>query len=565
MDALSALGDEYSRQQRGSPRPRLGVWTIIATGAPGLVVFALPTISLIARNPEFFRGDFYAGRDLYIVAVLVMATGFTLWAAAGRWRVARFLWVCYLLLTPGWLVYTLLGGWDRSVGGILVLTLILATSWYLNGQGHFASMRNLGLLSVLLLLSFVITTLFDLGGSSADGDAPLDMDKPDTTATVGDTGQVPNIYHVVLDEYQTQMFESTRDSELSQRLSGFTYFPETRTSYGRTEMSMASIFGMSDYDYQETPQEFADASLRGPESGFQELRQLGYQITGFTHLRSLYGTPSPFDETVLLRDYVEFDPGDDYIALANSLWLYAHTPAVVSRRLLPESHYSALTGGNLLPNEAPPVSVLSLEKFISRESELPSSGRYTLIHVILPHFPYVMSADCEYEEGVETGPSQQAACATRLVVELVEELKDLNRFEASVIIAHGDHGARFEMIGDSLHQIPQDFASADWNDARSRSLLLIKPAEIAADERLVVSEYPALLTDIIPTVFDSIGAPYVSTNGRVSLLGDDLPERTTRYYHFYDKGDDGLPDGELARYVIEGNEFRFDAKIELPD
>lgn len=562
MDAPSPHRGESFHRPVGSARPPLGIATLIATIAPGLVVFALPTVGLISRNQEFFRGDYSAGRNLYLLALLVISVGFALWVAS-RWRAGRFLWTAYLLVTPGWLLYTALGGWDRLIVGLLVVTLILTTAWFFHRQ--HASIKNVGLLSVLLLAVSIITTMLDVRDASAESGAPQQIDTVVSTPAVAPTVQVPNIYHVVLDEYQTEMFEVTLDSEVRRDLSGFNYYPDARTTYGRTEMSMASILGPSDYDYEKSPQDFVDASWRGPDSSLQELRRAGYRTTGFSHLPSLYGSPSPFDEAVLLSDYVQFDPRDDHIILADSLWLYAHTPAEAAQRLLPEDHYAALEGENLLPSEAPAVSVLSLEKFIDRERELPSAGRYTLIHLILPHFPYVMSADCEYTEGEETAPSEQAACTTSLIVDLVEELKDLNRFESSHIVIHGDHGARFGMAGDELRQVPQDFGSEEWNEARSRSLLLIKPAGADAEEPLAVSEYPALLTDIMPTLFDSIDVPFVSRDGRISLLADELPERPTRFYHFYDKGDDGLPDGELTRWVIEGDGIRYERTIQLPD
>lgn len=548
---------------RVSARPRFGFLTVIATIAPGLVVFVLPTVDLISSNREFFQGDFTAGRDLYLLAVLVIATGFGLWVSSG-WPAGRFLWTCYLLVTPGWLAYSVLRTWDRAAAGTLVVVSILAVAWMVQRGRRTRPFRTIGLLGTLLLLSSLVTTTLHVGTSSADsGTAP---DGPPTVVgtTVLPTIDLPNIYHVVLDEYQTQMFEVTLDSDLRNELSGFIFYPDARTTFGRTEMSMATILGQSDYDYETTPQEFVDASLRGPESSLYRLRRLGYRTTGYAHLPSLYGSPTPFDEGILFRDYVDFDQGADYVGLANSLWLYANSPDDVTQRLLPNDHYAQLAGENLLPNDAPPLSVLAFKTILDREEGLAAAGRYTLIHLILPHFPYVMSADCRYAEGVQTAPAQQAECATSLIVALVDELRELDRFDSSFIVIHGDHGARFRGDGEQLDQLPEDLQSVEWNDARSRVLLLIKPAGSDGAEPLAVEEFPALLTDVMPTMFDSIEAPYEAEAGRVSLLGEELPDRPTRYYHFYDKGDDGLPDGELMRYVIESGEISRDRAIEVP-
>jgi hypothetical protein len=327
---------------------------------------------------------------------------------------------------------------------------------------------------------------------------------------------------------------------------------------------MASIFGESDYDYTTSPSDFVNESLRGPSSSLEILRGAGYEISAFVHLMSLYGSPSPFDDTTLFRDYVDFDAGADYTRLANSLWVFANLPTSLAKIAVSDSDLAQLQGDNLLPDDAPAVSALSFKTFIQRERQLADAGRYTLVHLVLPHFPYVMSAECGYTDGIESTPAQQAACANSLMVSLVGELKELDRFESSVILIHGDHGARFSITADELVQVPDDVFSEEWSDARSRPLLLVKPAGVDASRNLGVSEYPALLTDIMPTVFDSIEVPFEALDGRVSLLRDPLPSRPTRFYHFYNKGEDGLPDGELTRYVMHGEEITLDTVLPLP-
>ena len=544
---------------------------MVATLAPGLVVFALPTVGLIAQNEEFFEGDYAAGRDLYVLGLLLVAFGFALWGAS-RWPVGRFLWTCYLLVTPGWFVYTALGDLSRSLAAAVVTLLIVAIAWMARQSG-IGFIRGIEVVSVMLLLGVITTTLVDVRASLAEETEVAEVASENVVAdgdsslgdsTIGESEQEPNIYHIVMDEYQTEMFELTLDHDLEESLSGFVYYPEARATYGRTEMSMASTLGADDYDYQSSPQVYVENSLRGSDSSLIVLGDAGYRTAGYSHLTSLYGSPPPFDESILHGDVIEVQPAHHSSDLLNSLWLYSNTPGEVAERFLPEDDYSALAVENLLPDDAPAISAWSMERFIARERNLPASGRYSLIHLILPHFPYVLSDECDYMEGAETSPLEQTMCANNLVTSLIEELKRLDRFDQSVIVIHGDHGARFQRHGAELHQLAQDFEGEEWNDARSRSLLLIKPARIGANNSLVVSEYPALLTDIMPTVFDSAGLPYLPRDGRTSLLADTLPERTTRYYYFYDKAADGLPDGTLMRFVIDSDGLQYDRAITLP-
>jgi len=535
---------------------------IAAILAPGLIVLVLPAVNLIARNEEFFRGDLTAGRDLYLLGLLLALTGFALWAISSN-TVGRYLFISYLLVTPAWLAFTTLGQWRRAVGGLVVVMLVLATAWAIHRWGRSGSLGNLALISTLLVLASIVSTGFVVT-SEATAAESVDAETLPSTLVAAPSESLPNIYHIVMDEYQTEMFEATLNDEVEQALSGFTYFPKARTTYGRTEMTMASIFAPSDYDYTTTPQEFVDASLRGPDSSLELLRRAGYRISAFVHLMSLYGSPSPFDETTLFRDYVDFDASGEYTRLANSLWVFAYLPGSLARLVVTDDHYAQLNGDNFLPDDAPAVSTLSFKTFINREGDLSPTGRYTLIHLVLPHFPYVMSAECGHSEGVDAQPVDQAMCATSLMVQFVEELRDLDRFDSSVIVIQGDHGARFALDGEELVQLEDDYYSEAWSDARSRPLVLVKPADVDSHEQLSTSDYPALVTDVMPTIFDSIHIPYEPHDGRVSLLDDSRPTRGIRYYHFYNKGDDGLPDGELARFIIEGEEIRYERTIELP-
>ena len=96
-----------------STRLPLTPLTIVAMVAPGFIVFALPMIGHIARNEEFFEGDYLAGRYLYGLGLVTVAIGFGLWALTTT-TAGRFLFSCYVLLTPGWILYTALGGWRSA-------------------------------------------------------------------------------------------------------------------------------------------------------------------------------------------------------------------------------------------------------------------------------------------------------------------------------------------------------------------------------------------------------------------------------------------------------------------
>jgi phosphoglycerol transferase MdoB-like AlkP superfamily enzyme len=162
--------------------------------------------------------------------------------------------------------------------------------------------------------------------------------------------------------------------------------------------------------------------------------------------------------------------------------------------------------------------------------------------LIIPHFPYVLSSECDYlgnDEG--SSPKQQTLCAIKLMRDLIHKLKSLGRFKDSLIIFQGDHGARFmikdnELVDVRLLNKKLDAYSPEYSHARSRSLLLIKPAGIGADTNLIVSNKPAELTDIAATLLTSVNLRKPLGMKGVNLFDEQISiQDRTRNYYFYDK------------------------------
>jgi hypothetical protein len=549
---------DFRDQQAAQVRSRLTPFAIVAIVAPGLVVIALPTVSMIGRNSEYFGNDYTAGGLMYASASIVILVGFVLWALSAT-AIGRFLFLCYVLITPGWFLYSTTLGWRRAVGSLVAASIVLVGAYFLS-QSRDLHLVSIGVFGALVLVGTVAATFIEVGRTDAATPTQSLFQAPTTKRS-----SLPNVYHIVFDEFQTEMFETTLEDETKSALAGFTFFLDARTQWGRTQMSMASIFGPASYDYETDPRDFVDSALRGPDSSLELLRLAGYSITAYTHSESIYLSLQPFDQTLLFKDLVPYDPGSNYDQLAASFWVYSNLPGSVARRLISPEDYEQLDGQNLLPDSGPPLAAEGFRTFVNRERQLPPTGRYSLVHLLLPHFPYVLSEDCHYEAGVETTPSAQAACASHLIEVFLEELRALDRFDDSTIIIHGDHGGRFELNNDGkLGNIPSNFYSERWSDARSRSLLLIKPAGIDSSKDFEISDYPAELTDIMPTVFDSVDLELELRDGRTSLLGANPPHREVRFYHFYDKRDDHLPDGEVVRFVISEGAIAVDRTISLP-
>ncbi len=531
--------------------------------APGAVIFAYPMLSLIGSNREYFGDRYAAGAYVFAAGAAFVALGTALYLA--RRRTATLL-VAYLLTAPAWFGYTLLRPATGAVAAALAAVAALLVATVVLRRRPLASVvAPLSGAGGILLVVLGASTVFALRAGDASAATPTGADVADTAAGAANS-DLPNVYHVLLDEFQTEMFEANLRPRVREALAGFTYYPEATTPFGRTELAVASMFAGEDYAYDVAPADYAAAALHGPESSLQRLRDAGYHTTGYIHTLSQYTRRSPFDQLYLHRDVAASGTLPGYAGLATSLWAYAALPEPVAARVIPARYFDQLTGAGLLPDDAPLLSVRSFRAFLQREPTLAASGRYTLVHLIHPHFPTVLERDCTTTPGRETGPVEQADCALLLVEEFLATLRRLGRFDDAMIVVHADHGSRYRATGDGLVEVQSaGVYSEAFSRARSRPLLLVKPPGAPAGGELAVSRRPATTDDVLATIFDGVGLPLRAAGDRASLLAADFPRRPTRYYHFYDKDRRTIVRGPLQRFAIRGDVVTFDRTIPVPE
>jgi hypothetical protein len=415
-------------------------------------------------------------------------------------------------------------------------------------------MRNLAMYGTLLAVVLTVPTVIDAAtGTSVDRVGAGEI-------AAGDPS-LPNVYHVVLDMFQTEMFETQLDDGARELLGGFTYFPDTRTGWGRTHLSMSTLYSTDEWDYEQPLDERMEATYIDDTSAVTQLEKAGYQTTGWVHSISLYGYQSPFDVMHLTKDLPNAVPASKKPGLASTLWIYSELPADASRLLLDDDDLASLEDNAFLPATFTTAGPQTMAAAIDAEADLPARGRYTLIHLMVPHGPFVLDADCQ--EQPATDPAAQSGCAMKMVDDLLAELERLDRFEDSTIVIHGDHGGNFELRDGELVAVPDDQReSIPWVNARSKPVLLVKPAGVARSVPFEESSYPTELVDVLPTIFDSVGLELDVPPDRTSLLADALPTRPVRYFHFYAINGKGDLEGPIRRYAITEDGMALDEVID---
>jgi len=159
-----------------------------------------------------------------------------------------------------------------------------------------------------------------------------------------------------------------------------------------------------------------------------------------------------------------------------------------------------------------------------------------------PHGPYVTLRDGSYAgealPNTRENYKNEARYITRMFLDFLERLKELDLYDSSLILLHGDHGAGFNRAGGSPAQ-----RRISWMSA----LMLIKPAHPHGP--LEVSRAQTSLTDIPATVLGTLGIehPYPGD----SML--ELDPRMDRVRSVAQVPDQSAKEPIVHRWVVEGS------------
>lgn len=344
-----------------------------------------------------------------------------------------------------------------------------------------------------------------------------------------DTGHIPehslseesephpdfNIYQILLDSYygpwlQWSLSELSRDTS---ELAGFTHYRRNFSNYWYTRCSYPSFMNGTIWSPNMTISEWyasADES-----SIVDDLHERGFSTT-------FYGLGVK-DGLRQVEVAYTVDPGEVGIVdirLAMDYWLLRVAPVALRHLVLDYRGAGPITryigGGEGVPRGdiRTLVSYRQFEKFLADEPLRPSSGQYVHVYCYPPHAPYQLDRYGNY-----VGKSiydEQLCLATNMLLEFVATLKELGKFENSLIIVQSDHGAGWwketsKLIGDPLRDFTQmDAATSEAirevdlmgypglkHETRYQAFLLIKPPGVSGDTGdLLVNDALVQLADL---------------------------------------------------------------------
>ena len=393
--------------------------------------------------------------------------------------------------------------------------------------------------------------LFVTGVSIAGVQSQPSMKTVQTVDAVSDSRILPNIYHIVLDEYQTDMFINTMTPELEKELAGFVHFPNNSSNYGGTGLSIPSVFvGRS---MRNNFGDYHRAAFQAGPSMLNALKSVGYDLYGFIFdLERFYPVSLPlFDHVTNIVDELLVKRIGNQSETFKRLWLYRNVPGFIAKKFISEDEFQALANQKSMPNQFGIMSVNAFKNYIQYEKKLPGKNRYTFLHLILPHRPYIFCPDCLYTMGDKdikmTSMDEQAQCANFLTVQFIKCLKELNRFDNSIIVIHADHGRRENL---------EDITSFSLAKDASQALLLIKPQARNASQPFKINHFESMLIDVPATILETAGIELLPSFEGLPLFDvNTLKVKRDRSFMIYDAD-------KFVFYDIKNGQITFSRIIE---
>ena len=383
-----------------------------------------------------------------------------------------------------------------------------------------------------------------------------------------------NVIHIVLDEFQSDVFGEIVDSErpwFDRRFSGFVQFADHLGAFPTTSLSMPAMLTSQVFRNQKPVREFVRAAF-ADGSIFDSLHRQGYAIDAASILPGPWladwfqpeGLAPELDGArfTIRKPFVSFEDYTQFSARQLiELSSFRHVPHLLKAELATRPEWLervlwAQTEASVAAERRHEASTSHafFEQFISQITIARDRPVYKLIHLGIPQRPVVLDENCSFvgvtafSRAVYLG---QARCAVELVAEFLDRLRSLGIYDSSLIIISSDHGTDLTPRGffwesDSLPL--RQGASTPRLTAivgAAKAIMAIKPP--GSEGPLVVSEAPTTHSDLPATVFELLSLPH-RFPGQSMFRREPGGERR-RLYSMYDVRQ-RFPDSYLDRLDI---------------
>jgi len=400
-----------------------------------------------------------------------------------------------------------------GIGEVIFWSLALLLGWLRAAWISRHLMQLVGFLLAVQVGTVLAATVMEEGL----WETPPRWERDDALFEFSENG---NVVILVLDGFKGPLFQralATHDDPPD--FQGFTHFTDVLGAFNYTYMSVPAMLSGESYQNQRPIPNFLAEAL-GERSIAERLAAAGYMAHASTDAsycsffrQTRCSSGVPHDESGKLLAFFDF-------VLFRGLPHYAKKPLRLERSGLLQAFGRDRKELIAYQHE----SLALIEAFERRASVGAGSPTFKFIHLMLPHSPWVLGADCEplARMLIQTPRAYllQAGCSLRLAGQLLQTLERIGLYESSLLVIVSDHGAAVQLPFETRHAV---------ETGRAQPLVLVKPP--GARGALRSDATPISLTDLPATVAELVGLQ-VRYPGQ-SLFGEaHASPRTRRYYEY---------------------------------
>ena len=473
-------------------------------------------------------------------ATALFAVGLLLWGQGNLWNADYGVLAGQDLdlATNAWRTPYELVGWAAA----LLVSLVFFQP--ISRVAPFASLVFLGLQAAAIAAS--------RGESDAAGRG-LWVEPP---AAIYQFSATRNVIHVVLDEFQADVFDDILQQDraaLDRQFAGFQYFADHAGSFPTTSFSMPAMLAGLEYRNQKPAPEFIRDAFK-QSSVFEQVSKAGYDVDAASIIPTdsfeqwLGQERAPNWKGARFRIRKPFVSRDDYREVSArqllELSLFRHVPHAAKAFSVdrPDSFYRPIamdrteSPAQVRRHEAS-NSAAFLEQFIGAMRVGRDRPVYKLLHVGVPHRPIVVDRDCRFGFAAMSRESytEQSRCAIQLVAALLDRARALGIYDTSLIIVSSDHGTDLMPSGfvgksESLSLIPgPSTVRLPAIASTAKAVMLIKLPNRTGP--ITISDAPTSHVDLPSTILHALGLPGAAADGL--MFERDPRQPRTRLFGMY--------------------------------
>lgn len=292
-----------------------------------------------------------------------------------------------------------------------------------------------------------------------------------------------NIYHFTFDEYSSVFFPLAVNAlGLENEFEEFDFYTNARSNYLATNISVPSFMTGRLFTGDGHLEDWLD---RTPQNSIvAKLKTLGFRTTFYSPYNHSWHFPA---DTV-----VQSPPSMSSLA---DLSLLRLVPTILRQEVYDagEGLISRLLNGITQSPQGDSYRALKqFEHLLETEKYRSEQKEYIYSHYFLPHPPNALTRYGDYAPD-QSSFQEEILLATYMMVRFIKKLKELGRFDSSLIIIQADHGTGWSTSLDPA------------NIERTKPLLLVKTPELKGRDIRLIPDLVQLV-DLYQAILDEVSA-----------------------------------------------------------